>query len=140
MRRLTEDDKLKSNNMHDDILNLTQRQLEKICHQNYCPHNVDPRGVRRRALIQAGFNSKIQGFVQRRDIALEKATTKYEKDSLQAQTDRNDDLTALEKDVEEFHMKRKAFLPAFNQLQVRCCPSGCANPKIISSCYELAKV
>ncbi|EPE24628.1 hypothetical protein GLAREA_08481 [Glarea lozoyensis ATCC 20868] len=95
------------------VSNPSERELEKLCQENWTPYTSDPQGHQRRETIFAEQRAKHTEAVKKKDAAIARARAKCEKALEECRAERDERVKELQSEVE----KRKSWMWAFGRLK-----------------------
>jgi hypothetical protein len=97
-----------------DLSDLTEAELEQICHNSFLPKYVSDQISQRDAEIQTEFNVKRDEASKKREESIKRAENKYAKDVEKLVKERDGKLDEIKEDRD----KQRNWLPAFGRLRV----------------------
>jgi hypothetical protein len=97
-----------------DLSDLTEAELEQICHNSFLPKYVSDQISQRDAEIQTEFNVKRDEASKKQEESIKRAENKYAKDVEKLVKERDGKLDEIKEDRD----KQRNWLPAFGRLRV----------------------
>jgi hypothetical protein len=102
------------------INSLDEKELERICKENWTPYTSDPHGNQRREAIYVEQKVIYNEAISKRNAAIARARTKCDKILEECREKRDEKLKELQQELAPIEAKKRVWAPAFQKLKVGC--------------------